>query len=130
MLQELLDARHDLATVLGFASYGDMQVREGDRMLGSRTNVTAFLDAVRDRLRPEVEREAALMRRELGQMEQKEEEDETTRTKASVAELKSYDKWNGVVMEESIWCLWRNISCKNFYHIGERETGEEYSVVP
>jgi intermediate peptidase len=79
VLQELLDARHDLATVLGFASYGDMQVREGDRMLGSRTNVTAFLDAVRDRLRPEVEREAALMRRELGQMEQKEEEDEEER---------------------------------------------------
>ena len=54
------------------------------------------------------------------------EEDETTRTKASVAELKSYDKWNGVVLEEEIWCLWRNISCKSFYHIGERETGEEY----
>lgn len=53
-------------------------------------------------------------------------EDETTRTKASVAELKSYDKWNGVVLEEEIWCLWRNISCKSFYHIGERETGEEY----
>ena len=76
VLQELLDARQDLAKVLGFDSYGDMQVREGDRMLGSRANVTAFLNAVRDRLRPEVEREAELMRREMGQTEPEESDTE------------------------------------------------------
>ena len=69
VLQELLDARHALATLLGFDSYGDMQVRDGDRMLGSRANVTKFLSTVRDRLRPEVEREAVLMRREMGQID-------------------------------------------------------------
>ena len=64
-LEELLVARQKLAELLGFDSYADMQVREGDRMLETKENVMEFLTKTRVRLEPEILKEKKLLENEL-----------------------------------------------------------------
>ena len=64
-LEELLIARQNLAKLLGFESYADMQVREGDRVLSTKEKVIEFLIRTRTLMEPEIAREKKLLQREL-----------------------------------------------------------------
>jgi mitochondrial intermediate peptidase len=68
-LEDLLIARHSLAKLLGFQSYADMQVREGDRMLENKENVLTFLTKTRARLETEIQKEKRLLERELPELD-------------------------------------------------------------
>jgi Zn-dependent oligopeptidase len=64
-LEELLVARQSLAKLLGFESYADMQVREGDRVLSTKERVVEFFTRTRTLMEPEIAREKKLLEREL-----------------------------------------------------------------
>ncbi|HLS98457.1 MAG: M3 family metallopeptidase [Porticoccaceae bacterium] len=67
ILSELLGARHELAGLLGFASYADLIT--ADKMVGNATNAQGFIDRFHELITPAAERDMAALLTRLRQIE-------------------------------------------------------------
>src|SRR5690606_41251588 len=65
ILSELLGARHELAGLLGFASYADLIT--ADKMVGNATNAQGFIDRFHELITPAAERDMAALLTRLRQ---------------------------------------------------------------
>ena len=43
---------------------------------------------------------------------------ENLRIQTMQQEIKGQNRWKGIELDTELFCLWRNVSCKSYWHIG------------